>query len=41
MSALIAHVRAGRFSPDESIVFVHTGGTPSIFVHRDVLLAGT
>ena len=41
MSALIAHVRAGRFSPDESIVFIHTGGTPSIFVHRDMLLAGT
>lgn len=38
MSALIAHVRAGQFSPNESIVFMHTGGTPSVFVHRDLLL---
>jgi 1-aminocyclopropane-1-carboxylate deaminase/D-cysteine desulfhydrase-like pyridoxal-dependent ACC family enzyme len=38
MSALIAHVRTGQFSPDESIVFIHTGGTPSVFVHRDLLL---
>ncbi|MGH2550725.1 MAG: D-cysteine desulfhydrase family protein [Thermomicrobiales bacterium] len=38
MSALIAHVRAGHFSPEESIVFIHTGGTPSVFVHRDLLL---
>jgi 1-aminocyclopropane-1-carboxylate deaminase/D-cysteine desulfhydrase-like pyridoxal-dependent ACC family enzyme len=38
MSALIAHVRAGYFTPEESIVFIHTGGTPSVFVHRDLLL---
>ncbi|CAN5411729.1 D-cysteine desulfhydrase [soil metagenome] len=38
MSALIAHVRAGYFAPEESIVFIHTGGTPSVFVHRDLLL---
>ncbi len=40
MSALIAHVRSGAFSPEESIVFLHTGGTPSLFVHRDLLLEG-
>jgi len=40
MSALIAHVRAGAFSPDDSVVFIHTGGTPSLFVHRDLLLEG-
>ena len=40
MSALIAHIRAGAFSPDESVVFLHTGGTPSLFVHRDLLLEG-
>jgi D-cysteine desulfhydrase family pyridoxal phosphate-dependent enzyme len=40
MSALIAHIRAGAFSPEESVVFLHTGGTPSLFVHRDILLAG-
>lgn len=38
MSALIAHVRSGSFSPEESIVFLHTGGTPSLFVHRDLLI---
>jgi D-cysteine desulfhydrase family pyridoxal phosphate-dependent enzyme len=38
MSALLSHVRNGQFSPDESIVFIHTGGTPSVFVHRDLLL---
>jgi D-cysteine desulfhydrase family pyridoxal phosphate-dependent enzyme len=40
MSALIAHVRDGRYTPEQSIVFIHTGGTPSLFVHRDVLLGG-
>jgi D-cysteine desulfhydrase family pyridoxal phosphate-dependent enzyme len=38
MSALIAHVRAGEFSPDDSIVYIHSGGTPSVFVHRELLL---
>lgn len=38
MSALIAHVREGRYTPDQSIVFIHTGGTPSLFVHHDLLL---
>ena len=40
MSALIDHVRAGRYDATESIIFIHTGGTPSLFVHRDILLAG-
>jgi D-cysteine desulfhydrase family pyridoxal phosphate-dependent enzyme len=40
MSALIAHVREGRYSADQSVVFLHTGGTPSLFVHRDLLLQG-
>lgn len=40
MSALIAHVREGRYTPKQSIVFMHTGGTPSLFVHRDLLLEG-
>jgi D-cysteine desulfhydrase family pyridoxal phosphate-dependent enzyme len=40
MSGLISHVRESRYSPDQSIVFLHTGGTPSLFVHRDLLLEG-
>jgi 1-aminocyclopropane-1-carboxylate deaminase/D-cysteine desulfhydrase-like pyridoxal-dependent ACC family enzyme len=38
LAGLIAHVRAGRYSPDESIVFVHTGGTPAVFAYRDEIV---
>ena len=31
MAALIAHVRHGELRPDETIVFLHTGGMPAIF----------
>ena len=31
MSALLAEVRAGRYAPDDSVVFVHTGGGPALF----------
>ena len=30
-AGMIAHMRAGRFGPDDVVVFVHTGGTPAIF----------
>ncbi len=40
MAALIAHVRAGVFSPDDSVAFLHTGGGPSIFPFGETLLAG-
>ncbi|HEY6175689.1 MAG TPA: pyridoxal-phosphate dependent enzyme, partial [Kofleriaceae bacterium] len=33
MAALIADVRAGAVAPDETIVFLHTGGTPALFAH--------
>lgn len=33
MAALIADVRAGRIGPDETIVFLHTGGVPALFAH--------
>ena len=39
MSALIAHIREGVFTPDESVIFIHTGGTPSLFVHRELILS--
>lgn len=29
MAALVAHVRAGAFSPDDTLVFLHTGGAPA------------
>ena len=31
MAALIDHVRSGQLSPDETIVFLHTGGMPALF----------
>jgi 1-aminocyclopropane-1-carboxylate deaminase/D-cysteine desulfhydrase-like pyridoxal-dependent ACC family enzyme len=32
-AAMIAHIRAGRFKPDDALLFVHTGGNPAIFSH--------
>ena len=40
MAALVAHVRAGHYSADDSVVFLHTGGGPSIFAHGAALLEG-
>jgi 1-aminocyclopropane-1-carboxylate deaminase/D-cysteine desulfhydrase-like pyridoxal-dependent ACC family enzyme len=31
MAALIRHVRDGAIPPEESVVFLHTGGSPAIF----------
>ena len=33
MGALIADVRSGSIAPDETIVFLHTGGVPALFAH--------
>jgi D-cysteine desulfhydrase family pyridoxal phosphate-dependent enzyme len=38
MAALIAHVRAGALDPDEAIIFLHTGGGPSVFPFGTALL---
>jgi D-cysteine desulfhydrase/L-cysteate sulfo-lyase len=32
-AGMLAHIRAGMFTPDDSLVFVHTGGSPAIFTH--------
>jgi D-cysteine desulfhydrase family pyridoxal phosphate-dependent enzyme len=37
MAALIDHIRQGRMGRDETVVFVHTGGTPAIFAYADDL----
>ncbi len=34
MAALIADIRAGRYTSDQAVVFVHTGGTPALFAYR-------
>ncbi|HXE05877.1 MAG TPA: pyridoxal-phosphate dependent enzyme [Bryobacteraceae bacterium] len=40
-AGMIAHVREGRFGPDDVLVFVHTGGTPANFTWADLWLDGT
>ena len=38
MSGLIDLTRNGAFKPGERVVFVHTGGIPSLFAHADEVL---
>lgn len=40
-AGMIAHVREGRFGPDDVLVFVHTGGTPANFTWGDLWLDST
>ena len=35
MAGMIAHIRRGDIDPGETIVFLHTGGTPALFAHVD------
>ena len=37
MAGLVDLVRRGYFDEGETVVFVHTGGTPAVFVYRDEL----
>lgn len=36
LAALIRQVKDGRFSKDDHIVFVHTGGMPAVFAYADM-----
>ena len=38
MAALISHARAGELDPNEAIVFLHTGGGPSLFATGTTLV---
>jgi 1-aminocyclopropane-1-carboxylate deaminase/D-cysteine desulfhydrase-like pyridoxal-dependent ACC family enzyme len=40
MAGLIDHVRTGRVAKGESVVFLHTGGTPALFAYADDLEPG-
>lgn len=40
MAALIAHVRSGELSADDTIVFLHTGGMPALFTDQFVAAFG-
>lgn len=35
-AGMIAHIREGRFTADDVVVFVHTGGTPAIFTWNEL-----
>ena len=34
MAGLIAHIREGQFSRDQTVVFIHTGGIPALFAYN-------
>lgn len=36
-AGMLADIRAGKYSQDESIVFLHTGGTPALFAKKEDL----
>ncbi len=38
MAAMIDHIRRGQIAPGDSVVFLHTGGTPALFAHGEHLL---
>jgi len=38
LAALIADVRAGKYRPGSSLVFIHTGGVPAIFAEPKAVL---
>lgn len=37
MAGLIDHIRQGRWTKDQNVVFIHTGGTPALFAYNDQL----
>ena len=36
MAGLIDLVAKGRFTKSDTVVFIHTGGTPALFAYRSV-----
>lgn len=38
MAGLIGLARAGEFAPDARVLFLHTGGLPSLHAYEDVVL---
>jgi L-cysteate sulfo-lyase len=39
MAALIGHVRRGKFTRDQTVVFLHTGGTAALGAYADVFMS--
>jgi len=40
VAGLIDYIRRGEIGPDQTVVFVHTGGTPALFAYQKELTAG-
>ncbi|WP_346891199.1 D-cysteine desulfhydrase family protein [uncultured Roseibium sp.] len=38
LAGLIDHIRQGRIGKDETVVFLHTGGTPALFAYEPAVL---
>ena len=38
MAGMIDHIRAGTIEPRETVIFLHTGGTPALFAKAGSLL---
>ena len=36
--AMVRHIREGQWRPGQTVVFVHTGGTPALFAYADEML---
>jgi D-cysteine desulfhydrase/L-cysteate sulfo-lyase len=41
LAGLLDHIRQGRYTQDQSVVFIHTGGLPALFAYADDLMSGT
>ncbi|MYE91315.1 pyridoxal-phosphate dependent enzyme [Candidatus Poribacteria bacterium] len=37
-AGLVDHIRKGRISSDETVIFLHTGGTPALFAYNEELI---
>ena len=38
MACLIDHIKQGKFSKKDIVIFLHTGGTPALFAYNDELV---
>ena len=39
MACLIDHIQQGKLGRDDTVIFLHTGGTPAIFAYQEELIA--
>jgi 1-aminocyclopropane-1-carboxylate deaminase/D-cysteine desulfhydrase-like pyridoxal-dependent ACC family enzyme len=39
MAGMIDHIRSRAIDPSETIVFLHTGGSPGLFAQADAVIA--